>query len=535
MIIVNRQVFWSLPASFKALLVLMLLLAGPLSVLADTGLVRDKALSRAYVQVALDLSMEADAAASLLNAALEFDPDNSDARYLMARRMLEEGSSIRRSIGELETALAKDAWYYTDPATALLLLVEQYDRLMRYNDMWNTLHTLPESGRTRGDWYYYALRSAVYTGRLDEAEKLGVKGTRMFPRHEEIMALRAEMDPAYRKSLIDKALVPVGSATSEVLLRTLVLSSTADQRPQLVQRYLDLGYEDPQIMILRDFNKSEDKGENGPDIRLLLTEKNLGRLSVFRQIYLIFEEARRLEEFQEFCSRRRIAIHEDRNGDGYDDGIYVLDGGRLTEVRKDLDQDGDHEIIMDFTEHAEGLSLPNSLFLQRGDRRYFFEYGSYPEVLEIRIDTPDTVRKFSFADSVLSLATIDFEHLPPFAGVALQGIPGDEELQNLAYRYIESDNDGTTRHDASGVTVREEKGVIIRILTKGEDKHIERDIDGDGRTEIREIYRDNSLYAVYLDQDGNGTYEYFFYPSLGLHEWDWDQDGEIDYQSYNGD
>ncbi|ORC37181.1 hypothetical protein B4O97_03040 [Marispirochaeta aestuarii] len=534
MIIANRQVFWSLPARFKALFSLILLLAGSFSVFTESGFDRDKALSRAYVQVALDLSTETDAASSLIEAALEFDPDNSDARYLKARRILEEGSSIRKAAEELENALDSDTWHFTDPASALLLLVEQYDQLMRYDDMWNTLHSLTESERTDGGWYYFALRSALATGRLDDAGELARKGTRLFPRHEEIKALRSEIDPAYRRSLIDKALAPGGSQTSELLLRTLVLESTGDLRMQLLQRYLDLGYGDPRIIILRDFSTTEGEEESSPDISVLLTEKNLRRLSVFRQIYLLFEDAQRLEEFRDFCAHRRIVVYEDRNGDEYDDGMYILKDGQLAEVRKDLDQDAVQEIIIEFTENREVLSEPETLFLLKDDRRYTIEYGRYPEVRGIKIDNSDLVWEFNFAESVLNLDVVDHEHLPPFVGTDSGKIPADTELRELAYRYVENDARGTTRGDASGMTVREENGTRIRSLTEGSDKRIERDLDGDGKPEIREIYRDNSLYGVYLDQDENGISEYLYYPSRGLHEWDWDQDGEIDYQSYNG-
>ena len=86
MIIANRQVFWIRLIRRKTLYVLVLVLVGMLSAAGDTSFDRDEALSRAYVKVALDLNTDPHAEASLLDAALEFDPNNSDAPVFTGRK-----------------------------------------------------------------------------------------------------------------------------------------------------------------------------------------------------------------------------------------------------------------------------------------------------------------------------------------------------------------------------------------------------------------------------------------------------------------
>ena len=411
------------------------------------------------------------------------------------------------------------------------LLAEQYDRLMHYDSMWSALNTLNDSQRVDGRWYYYALRAAVFTNRLEDARLIARKGTQLFPQHEEIKALRVELDPVYREALSDKLSVPDGPAVSEILLRRLILATSPDKRPPLIQRYIDMGYDDPRIHLLRDFIS---ENPDGLDITFMLKEQYLQSLFSFRQVYLLFEQEERVDEFREFCEDRRIKIREDRNSDGYEDAVYILEDARLVEVGKDLDQDSIQEIVIRFNTGSEAPFVPKNLSLRYDEKYYFFTYGRYPEILSVKIDGPDSVQEFSFAESVFTMDAVEYEHLPPFAELDYGGIPGDRELEDRAFRYVSYDASGTVRRDTSGAKIREENGQTVKILSHGEETWIERDLDGDGQSEIREIYRDNSLYGVYLDQDGNGISEYFYYPSQSLQAWDWDQDGKLDYQSYNG-
>jgi tetratricopeptide (TPR) repeat protein len=532
MIIASRKVFWSLRPKLKAVFSLVLLFTAVLTLFGEADFDRDEALSRAYVRVLLDLDKHASASSSLLDAAVEFDPDNSDARYLRAKRMLEEGSSIEPAVNELEFALDSDKWYYCDRTEALLFLVGLNDRLMRYGVAVKLLSSVPSRERTDGSWYYYALRSALNSGQLQDALAIAREGTRLFPENEEIKSLRVALDPGYKAFFYKKIIESERTSVSEMLLRNMILASSAEERAPLIQRYLELGYDNPEINVLRDLSPGS---ENDQDITLLLTEKNQSRLSILRHSYLLFEQNQREDEFREFFADRRIEVFEDCNNDGYDDGIYTIENGWLVEVRQDRDQDFEDEIVIRFNKNVEETPQPVKISLLVNNEDYIFEYGRYPEVLQVKIKDEEAVTELSFAETVLTIEMVDFKHIPPFASVDVESIPAKKQLEDLAYLLTVYGNEGIVQRGPSGVTIREEQGVKLQIRTEGEDLVIERDLSGNGSSRITEIYRDNSLYGVYLDQDSNGIFEYFYYPTRDLHEWDWDQDGEIDYQSYNGE
>ena len=487
----------------------------------------DAELSRAYTRIAGGIAeTQTDAAMELLDAALEFDPGNGDAGYLKARILLDSDSalSIRAPVAALEAAIAEDRWDLVDSREAVLLLAGLYDRLRRYESQYRLLLTVPPGRRVTGDWYYLAARARHLSGDRPAALALLREGSRLFPGHDRIQTMRIRTDEEYRAFLAAAVLDSRREPPTEEVLGELILSG-GEPRELLQHRFLELGYGTPEVLL--QIAASESSEIDAPDPDQLLDPAFFRRRENLVSVYQIFSENERLDELETYLEDKTLTIDEDTDGDGYDDRRYRLKEGSLVSFGIDGDQDGVEETRGSLIPGAVAPS-PAELTFTLTEGEATVRYSAYPEVESLDTLINNEERLYQFAPGVYRLDAVSASSLPPVIEVSLPLVINPERLEALAYSLTQSRPGFKIRKDPSGA-VLELSGEkrVLRYSVDGAD-YVERDVDGNGFREIREVYRGTLLEEVLLDQDENGIFEYRYYPPRELEEWDFDQDGSVD-------
>ena len=512
------------------LLPLLLLVYLPFSLYSESR--PDTALARAYTRIAAGIADQYGAEAlRLVEAAIEFDPDYSEALFLKAR-LLYTGSP-RSSLEEprklIEEALRYDSWAIGGSSVAKMLLARVYDQLRLYQRQLELLYTVDPARRKAADWYYLTARARLFTGTTGTAGELLEEAGRLFPEDPAIQRLRIKHDPRYRDYLNRAILDPRRPAPEESTLAALILNRHEELQP-LIDRYLELGYKDLPVLIrMVELDLvSEEWGSTD-----ILNTDDVRRWESLISLARLFPETAETAEtesgtaFKEFRNAFSAGLGEDRDGDGYQDHFYLMEKGSLVEYFADTNQDRVNEIEVRFVDGAYAPS-PAELLYRDETQLVRIEYTAYPEVALIEIIAEGSTSSYRFAPAALLLDPVTVADWPPAVDVSLPLILERAQLEALSYSHrIEA--------TAGSGDFQELWDGRISTYTVDNQRHVERDFDGNGYAEVREVYRDDRLVLLEFDQEENGIYEYRYRPVSQREEWDFDQDGTVDYERITGE
>ena len=486
----------------------------------------DAALARAYTRIAAEIADgNGTEALGLIEAAVEFDPGYSQALFLKARILYtDEPTSSLQEVKELiEGALHYDNWAVGGAADAKMVLARVYDQLRLYQRQLELLYTVDPTRRTAADWYYLTARACLFTGKTEAARKLLEEAGRLFPGDSTIQGLRIKYDSRYRAYLNRAVLDPRRPEPEESILAALILNGQEDLQA-LVDRYLELGYEELPVLLRMAALGLAPEEWNATE---LLDRDDLERresLILLTRLFSDSSEPESVAAFEEFRKDLTAGLGEDSDRDGYEDRFYLIEAGRLVEYSVDSNQDRVNEIELLF---SDGTDPPSPAELRYRDRRQQvrIEYTAYPEVEQIEITAEEHTSSYRFAPASFLLDPVTAVAWPPSVELVLPLILDRARLEALSYSHrIEASA------DAGDSDLQELQVGRVSRYSVDNQSYIERDFDGNGYAEVREIYRDGRLVLLEFDQEENGIYEYRYRPVSGREEWDFDQDGTVDYE-----
>jgi tetratricopeptide (TPR) repeat protein len=556
------------------------------------------AIAYAYLRQAQSLLSQGDASGALrlLQTSLEFRPDSSESAYLMARIYKRSQQTTYLAIRYLEMAIASSAWAGSDPKEARTELAELYVRTGQFARALAGLRaegdgTLQQglggggSATVAGLW----ARSLVGLGRPTEAARLLAGALERFPGQAELYVLQARTLSSLGRGREARELLGNGvkalPGAPELLYELAAVEPQAERRLQLLQRYFAGGGSHPgaALLALRShppeplsyLERFLSLGGNGRILYLdelarflyaqLPAEARSGTApaAVEPQPGVEVQLWSRLERAIEGYSGTRI-LDEDR--DGFYEEQYEYRDGQLQGWLQDGDQDGRPELTVRFQD-----GLPKSLQLVRAWEtpgvatppqtvlEIDYLYSGYPYLESVTFLGPQDRREYDLVPYRLqealfvspSFAAPPGQQPRPLRLRPRSGLLTDESaIRAVAYRMLQQPaQQGTAGAGPSTRLYDLLDGQVVRLAEEpdptGRYTHVvlyersvpvqgRRDLDGDGRYEIREEYANGKLRRVELDQDGDGVIEFLqTFEDGGTRKlWDYNDDGLFDSREY---
>jgi tetratricopeptide (TPR) repeat protein len=529
----------------SATLTLFLLLAAAAQAQDGTAAPRATAgelrIARGYLSQAETLYRQGryEPAAQLLQTALEFRPRFPEAALLLARLYSLNQETTRQAIDQLVEALRWDTLTVGQRIEAVTELAGLYVRTSRFTEARRIIASLQETGLgARGSAELSVLwaRSLMGLGELAAAEAYLGDALRRFPRAPQLYILQAETlsRRGNRRAALDS--LERGSREmpedAELLYQQAVLQRDGEARSRLVERYYQVGGDDPGAALLVMEAFSEDPGgmldlffQRGGNLRI----GYLDRLAEALGADLV---AARTRDY----SGTRI---RDRDRDGYSEQLYEYQRGTLIRWSEDGDQDGIEEVTVLL---QEGIPAIVTAIRGPGGEDLQYSYSEYPFLSTASLTGEGSVRRYSLIPYTVRRPV--FAELSP-AGLERRLDPGlvsaEPFLRRNSFQIVEYGPDSQLplrrTHLLEGRIVRVEEqpgpsGDFRRTIFYDGTVAVaaQRDLDGDGHAEIREEFRNGSLHSITLDQDGDGRGEFrqVFEPEGALMYWDYDNDGSYD-------
>ncbi len=489
-------------------------------------------------------------AARLLETALEFDPDFSDAWYLLSAVRRREPGTRAQGLRDLERALQLGTWERVSPETALTDLAEEQLRTGRPAEAVQALYRLgPERSP---DPRLPALLGEALLARSAwaEADAALAGALRRFPRDPRLLRLHARTLEAggrggEARRLLDQALA-LQPEEAGLLLERARLEPAAARRLELLRRYREAGGEDPAgaVLALRANPKDAPAW-----VELFIRQGGGRRLDELAEVGRLAAGRPGLQRILE------AAIDEgervvDRNGDGLNEERYLYEGGALQAWELDGDQDGRPEARALF----RGGAVAELTLGEEPAGRVHLTYEPYPQLVAVEMASDGSTadggagRRAAYRLPPFRLTADLIQRLPsagtlPFRVRLAQPDfrPDPAALRRLAWRVDERDGAGVLRRTAStadGRPVEEQEDLSgdgrldRRVLYRGGlPAEGWRDLDEDGRFEVREEYAKGVLVRLLWDEDGDGRAEYA--QTAGPNAagfWDYDGDGVFERQ-----
>jgi len=247
------------------------------------------------------------------------------------------------------------------------------------------------------------------------------------------------------------------------------------------------------------------------------------------------------------------SIVEDARGDGFNELVAEYDEGELVLASLDRNQDGEADLVAEFTDGA-----PSSITESSAEMTVAVSYASYPEARTAVFTDEAGERLYELSAGKLlagrlsvgtPLASEKIALRKPSASASSLGI-AEPAVMRASARVRETRKSADLRYDSSETelrdgmpmrTVRTRAGALYERVSyaAGRPLRSERDADGDGRTETIVSFPAALASAaiadpwfelrVEIDEDGDGVPEYREegYPAR-VKSWDYDSDGLFD-------
>ncbi|HSV56982.1 MAG TPA: hypothetical protein VLH39_07760, partial [Magnetospirillaceae bacterium] len=485
-------------------------------------------------------------------AARNLDPENADARYLIAVSSLRTGLPVGGPEGELRIALHTGRFrrYTSDDAARLLASILLQTR--RYQEALR-LASRP-SLVMDSDAHNLRIRALRFLGDTEGFLDAVDDGLNRFPSDARIarelleFAARTPRTQAIaaRVLRVEGRLGFYRYLDPGILILLAPFRASVETRRDTVLEYLAPGRRSPRAVVLAlELGILAD--EAAVTDFFSFSRLSWEELSAFRAA--IGTQAGR-DAFSAAFSRFTGELGHDSEGDGHFEVRTSYRDGEVGSWSLDFDQDGSPELALVFRD-----GLPGSGRMELHGAEAIFEYAEYPYLSRVRYHTETFVREYLFAPDVLPFPAVEIYAGPGRAAgegflPRRSGAPFPSETTSAAAAYRV-----TERPAAAAQAVRETylaRGVPLgtRVLTADGRSGIVSyragrpvlelaDMDGDGIYESRFLFRPEASigapgaapqpYRFEADFDLDGVFEYT--ENLAFpHErtWDYDGDGLVD-------
>lgn len=493
----------------------------------------DAEISFLYSREAASLyrSGELDAALSCIQTALEFDEANSDALYL--KGIIERETKGRAGAGgdSMTQALAAGNWREYGSSEALreafrsLVEAERFDEALELMDR-EALGLYGDPGL----FYLYiiALEAVDAEG---EALDIARFAADTFEDEPRFTAVLVRLDGDVRDRIADDLLSGKGSTLSLPVLAQVTLSSDDPEvRKKAVEQYIRSGGKDPAVKIeMIPFMRRV----SSETLNELVADGLFNKRSTLDTLleYLQTEE-------QKNALRRLFEGFTGMMITGRENGFTVksrYEKGTLVTIEA-----ANRRSTVFLTVTFEN-GRPATVKRQEGETLYTYTYDGYPLVSSLEIFRPDEKRLFLF-DGSLGMEILDdgVPGYPMYRFFPDNTVVDAETRQSRAKRIVimrgEDYLSDLSRTSSSGAVIRESlRDTMDRtiVLAEGSPVRGAADTDQDGRYETVLEYDNGRVVRILYDGNGNGMYEYIYYPGdAAREEWDFDEDGRVDTREY---
>lgn len=521
--------------------IVLLLIVAPIPLVAQTerAAMVGAGVARAYYRGAEELIAMGDSeeALRLLAIAAEFNPQDSDVLYVIARIHAGRQDSTVRAIETARSALSASRWGDHSELDGRILLAELLYRTRAYEEVLDVLAPIDPEPPPAGVLLWRA-RAYRRLGRLAAARRAADRGTVLYPGvHDfQLVLLRMDDAPGFRWGQWIRRNASSDPAMLEAMLYYSARQPVAEEARRVLELYRENGGADPLVEVLA--------GEAGRELDISRFRRLGGFEDLFlvRRLYAAATSADLREELDSFVRSYDGWIAGDRDRDGFSEVRAMYSRGVLRRWERDLDQNG----ITERSLFLDGL-LPLVVEERFGGETVRITYGRYPSVDSVAFVSSDGTRRHDLVPGRLSYPILDPslnraatapDLLVPLSTVdrlldrrAVQRFTHRREIRQSSDAppvRIESYSDGllySVRRDADGDgrmdhIIEYEGGMPVNGM---------RDLNGDGRYEVSEQYVNGELSLLVVDIDGDGAPE--FRTSLGEEigmAWDYDEDGNID-------
>ncbi len=500
---------------------------------------QDLRIAALYVEqaAAARQAKEAKTALELVDTALEFDPESSEA-YLERGRVEErEPRGIPEAIQAFSRALSIGRWPAVSTEDRCRLdLAELLFRTRRSEEAVGQLEKIPE-GRDANFSYLYA-RALIDSGRVAEAMRVCREASGAYPWDARFAVLRAASDPSFRARLGERFLARdnIGYFPPGVLLAVIDHSEGRALKGKLIDAYVSLYGSSAavslrRLLIARAVTKAE--------IDAFVSGGGLARGGDAEALYASLRDRKIAAYLRSKVAAFSGVSKRDLSGGDDPDETARYRAGQLTRLVLDSAHDGLPVYDISFSG-----GRPARATVYERDVAYRIVYRDYPFVRSVTFTRGDTRTTYAMGPESLSLPLLSPSRngrgallFPP-----LPAYPPDLSADRLfAAALSEEQVDVTTRKPESlwnlgidGVRRLEEewRGKTYRyeVLYNGKVKtEARRDIENKGKFEVTEYYRDGALARVVYDPEHTGRPEFTLdllpYPVL---KWDYNGDGIVD-------
>jgi tetratricopeptide (TPR) repeat protein len=495
-------------------------------------------------------------ALELLETALRFRPEYSDALFLKSK-ILAEKPENRREASELARAAIKAAsWEAYDLWEGTLHLCGLLAQLRRYREVLFLLNGSKRPGPRSVKEYELLLR--CHQG-LDDKKNLNTvlqAALEAFP--EELFFLETYFrvsDPLRPETVRHFELVKRYAQWYLPAIAAYILrAGDSDGVLKLAWDYFHAGGEDPAVSCLLI-----EKGLVDParEMERFTAFGGLSRMDLLRKIAsaLRVQHPRLLADALAAFSGQVVF---DRDRDGIPEENFFIKEGKPSLWKIDEDQDGLDEIAIEFSENG----LPSQVGYLTHTSTMTLNYAEYPYIGEslYHDESRDMKESRTLRARVLpgNLAVPIVLGIPPAASVGVPWLDyrlnrslasfSRERVENSAYMYEERNSlepeyvqevfleNGKVQQIDIKYMEKTPNVIVHRLLfEKGRFSYGLRDIDRDGNFDLREFFEDGKLMRLSLDTTGDGKEDYTesFFPDI-VKEWDIDGDGVVDAREARG-
>jgi hypothetical protein len=442
--------------------------------------------------------------------------------------------------------LESNAWAKYSALDGGFLLSRLLFETTRCKEALEVLSSLPPEKNLNPEYYY--LRASCLQELKDGPAALGeVKSAvTIFPENARLVGLyfRIKKSVSPKETHLLRRLDPDGADYPEALLGYIDATGSREEKLKLSEDYLSAGGGDPlAACVLLEIG-----AEDGlKQLERFISRGGLSRMDLIRRLLSseIDDEIRKA--FETELGGYSGKTYLDANKDGIAEEIFLFDRGNLLSWEKDDDQDGAPDIKVFF---KDGVPLETVLLVKDTGRNGFLTlvFADYPLVgsatyrsgLESRhyslipgrfyfpvLDPAKNEKPFSFQRNVRDV----FHPLDGLAKASSEILVRFQEIKEFRRILL-----------SEGSVI-----LIEEIYARGEEERIkrklyfsgnlpprgERDIDGDGVMDVREVYEGGQLVRLEYDpeKEGKPLYREYMVPE-GLKEWDFNRDGKIDVREY---
>lgn len=469
-------------------------------------------------------------ASEMIAAALQFNPDSSEALYLGALLSLKSQQKTLEGIALAEKAVAKATWTKTDPDSAALVLAETLVRIGRLDEAIPLLQRLASVKSEDPRSALFLARAYMKSGKLELAENTAAAARRRFPKSEELYLLSSEL--AVKRGNKAEARIIAATGLSEIpdgkklMLKALELDPDPKSRIQRLDAYTAKGGSDPSaaVIALEAGQKDREKYYD-----LFMSLEGLSRADLWRRVSVAVAGSAVLSASFKADSAAFTGFRDlDLDSNGFYEERWIYRDGKPVTWVKDANEDGEAELRAGF---ASGRisTIENT----RDGKSTLLRYEEYP-FLDMASETDDSgTRRYLLTPRTLGCSMTDISALSMDFR-----FPTRSQILSAAYR--EEDLRGTTAirsvdlSDGRSIYKEEDSdgdGKIDRKTWYSGGKPIagKRDLDGDGSFGLAEVYLDGVLRERRVDDDGDGTAEYAeLLGDAPAKVWDFNADGRWD-------